>query len=530
MRNKLKYAYLFLGLIWVTSCAQIVNPTGGSKDTTSPEVVSVEPINKTTKFKATKIEIKFNEFIQLNTPNDQVIISPPLENKPEFINKGKVLEIKLKDDLLSNTTYTINFGNAIGDNTENNLLKNYSYVFSTGANIDSNFVAGNVLNAFNNKPEPEATVALYNIDGFNDSTIIKNKPIYITKTNTDGSFTINNLPNNSFKIFAFNDANKNLKIETTEAKAFLNTNINTTDTINRLLTLQVFKPNLHPLQKIVDTFNREPNKFVFIVYQPNLFNVKNNNGNKTYVNHIPNIAGFDTFYVFTSTQNTDTFTVFNITNNSGNNVVRVKHKFIYKANKPVLTITKQLELNDTIKFSLNNPIIKIDTAQITLQKDTIQISYNLLKISDFEYAIVNNWEPKTTYRLAIKDSALYDFYNQYNKQEKAVYATKELKDYANLILNVKVPKDKTHQYILQVLSNDEKTVVYQYIVNQSKQITIDYMLPGTYKIKYIYDTNNNGIWDNGDLNTLIQPEKIGYNTEIINIKAYWDLEQSVLIE
>ncbi len=530
MRNKLINAGCFLGLIWITSCAQIVNPSGGSRDTTAPEVVSVVPNNKSTQFKSSKIEVKFNEFIQLNTPNDQVIISPPLENKPEFINKGKILEIRFKDALLPNTTYTINFGNAIGDNTENNLLKDYSYVFSTGANIDSNFIAGNVLNAFNNKPETEVTIALYNIDGFNDSTIIKNKPIYIGKTNTDGSFSINNLPNQNFKLFAFNDANKNLKIETTEAKAFLNNNINTTDTVNRLLALNVFKPNLHPLQKIVDTFNREPNKYVFIVYQPKLFTVQNTNGNKTYVKHIANIAGFDTFYVFTATQTTDTVTIFNITNTIGKSAVRIKHKSIYKANKPLLTINKQLELNDTIKFSLNNPIIQIDTTQITLLKDTIKIGYNLLKLSEFEYGILSNWEQKTTYRLTINDSALYDFYNQYNKEEKAVYATKELKDYANLVLNVKVPKAKTHQYILQILSSDEKTLAYQFIVNTSTQITIDYMLPGSYKIKYIYDANNNGIWDNGDLNTLTQPEKVGYNTELINLKAYWDLEQSVLIE
>jgi hypothetical protein len=46
----------------------------------------------------------------------------------------------------------------------------------------------------------------------------------------------------------------------------------------------------------------------------------------------------------------------------------------------------------------------------------------------------------------------------------------------------------------------------------------------------INDENNNGIWDNGDFNTNTQPEKIKYLTEQLTLKAYWDLEQSVLIE
>ena len=56
------------------------------------------------------------------------------------------------------------------------------------------------------------------------------------------------------------------------------------------------------------------------------------------------------------------------------------------------------------------------------------------------------------------------------------------------------------------------------------------MLPGTYVIKYIIDTNRNGLWDNGDFNKRQQPEKVGYYPQPITVRAYWDLEQSVLLE
>ena len=63
-----------------------------------------------------------------------------------------------------------------------------------------------------------------------------------------------------------------------------------------------------------------------------------------------------------------------------------------------------------------------------------------------------------------------------------------------------------------------------------QDINIQNILPGTYKLKVVFDENNNGIWDNGDFNTNTQPEKVKYLTEQLILKAYWDLEQSVLIE
>ena len=127
MRKYLNGIGVLLGLM-LASCAQIVNPTGGERDFKAPELANVSPKNYTTNFDEKSIEIKFNEFIQLNNPSEQIIISPPLETKPEFVNKGRLLEIKFKEKLQPNTTYTINFGNAIGDNKENNLVSSATFL------------------------------------------------------------------------------------------------------------------------------------------------------------------------------------------------------------------------------------------------------------------------------------------------------------------------------------------------------------------------------------------------------------------
>jgi uncharacterized UPF0146 family protein len=175
-------------------------------------------------------------------------------------------------------------------------------------------------------------------------------------------------------------------------------------------------------------------------------------------------------------------------------------------------------------------LLKFDTSRIVLTKDSVHLNYKFIKNNDFELQLIYPWEEKTTYRLNIKDSAFLDYYSQYNKAEKVVYAIKSLKDYANLLLHVKVAKKVNYPCLLQLVSNDEKKVHYQFKITINQDINIQNILPGTYKLKVVFDENNNGIWDNGDFNTNTQPEKVKYLTEQLTLKAYWDLEQSVLIE
>lgn len=504
----------------------MVAPTGGDKDNTAPEVLEFNPKNKTTDFTKTKIEITFSEYIQLTKSDEQIIISPPLNTKPNFINKGKILEIKFKESLLPNTTYTINFGNSIGDNKENNTLP-LSYVFSTGSSIDSNFISGEVLNAFTNQPEKDITIGLYETSTYTDSTAYKYKPVYLGKTNINGVFTITNLPTTSFYLLAFNDVNKNLKYDNTESIGFINSPINTADSVVTKTAIRLFKAETYQIGTIVDTFCKEQYKYTFVVYKPNGLTITSTQ-TKQYINKIHANTDLDTFYVFTKTQ--DSSVLFKALNSSNSAPVILKNKSSLKAPKLSTQLTKQVEINDSIKLKFNNPIISIDTARIKLFKDSTQIKYNWIKISDFEYAVAYNWEEKTSYKIQVLDSACKDFYNQYNKKEGSGFTIKALKEYANLLLHITIPPLSKHQYILQLLSDDEKKVCYEFIITKNQDINLINILPGTYKIKYIYDSNGNNGWDNGDFNQKQQPEQVGYFKEKVVIKPYWDLEQSVLIE
>ena len=229
MIRKLKHilitASLLLMAFLAQRCANAVAPTGGPKDERPPVVVEAIPENNSTNFVGKKIEITFDEYITLENANQNVMISPPLSEKPDIKLKNKTVVIKFKEELASNTTYTINFGSAIKDLHEGNLFKNYVYSFSTGNHIDTLCIAGKVLNANDKKPIDGVYVSLYADDRDRlDSLPMTTIPNYFTKTDKEGQFRLNGLADKKYLVFAIKDVNSNLYFDQpNEEVGFLDT-------------------------------------------------------------------------------------------------------------------------------------------------------------------------------------------------------------------------------------------------------------------------------------------------------------------
>lgn len=204
---------VFLMVIFWSQCASPGMPQGGPRDVEPPLPLIEAPLNQSTNFSGDRIIIHFDEFIELKDPNSEILISPPLKEKPDYRIRGKSLVVKFNDTLLPNTTYNIFFGESIVDLTENNPLTAYRYVFSTGNRIDSLSIRGNVNKAFNLEPEEDVFVMLYldNNDTLPfDSLPYHVRPEYLAKTGEDGSFALENLRDLKYKIFAIRDINSNL--------------------------------------------------------------------------------------------------------------------------------------------------------------------------------------------------------------------------------------------------------------------------------------------------------------------------------
>ena len=225
LKHILIAASLLLSALLTQRCANAVAPTGGPQDTMPPVVVDAVPENRNINFIGKKIEITFDEYITLENANQNVLISPPLNEKPDIKLHNKTVVVKFKEDLAPNTTYTINFGSSIKDLHEGNPFKDYVYSFSTGEFIDTLSIAGTILNAEDKKPVENAYVSLYASDRDNlDSLPLSAKPNYISKTDKEGKFRLEGLADQKYLVFALKDVNSNLYFDLpNEEVAFLDT-------------------------------------------------------------------------------------------------------------------------------------------------------------------------------------------------------------------------------------------------------------------------------------------------------------------
>ncbi len=202
------FSLFIISLLYVlavanTGCGQIGMPTGGPKDSIPPRLMSASPKLKSTNVTGNKITLTFNEYVNLQEVQTNVLISPLPKKQPSIDYKLKTVTVKFKDTLLPNTTYSINFGNAIVDNNEGNPLKDFVYVFSTGNQIDSFTLSGRVIIAETGKVDSTLMALLYRQT--DDSAVQKRKPDYIARLSGDGSFTFVNLPAASFNLYALKD-------------------------------------------------------------------------------------------------------------------------------------------------------------------------------------------------------------------------------------------------------------------------------------------------------------------------------------
>ena len=215
---------ILASLIFPSGCANTTQPpSGGLKDTIPPTLVKVTPFPGTTEVSPqnTKLVFTFNEYVKIKDANS-VFLSPPLEKKPKAVIQGKSLVVTFESPLDSNTTYTLDITGAIADNNEGNLFPGYTLVFSTGSQIDSMCMTGIVQDCQTLMPVKGATVMLYKDQA--DSAIFLRRPVAAAKTDDWGFFSVRNIQDTVYRVYAIKDENNNNLYDPDNDKiAFLDT-------------------------------------------------------------------------------------------------------------------------------------------------------------------------------------------------------------------------------------------------------------------------------------------------------------------
>jgi hypothetical protein len=528
--------YILIISAVLTGCAKRGTITGGPKDTIAPIMVSSVPENMTTNFTGKEIRIDFNEYIKVKDVNKQLIISPPLKYQPEIIpmgNASKFISIKIKDTLPPNTTYNFNFGQSITDNNEGNPYTQFRFVFSTGAYIDSLKVQGEIKDAHEIKTDNFVTVMLYEAnETFNDSTIYKEKPMYVTNTlDSIKIFSIQNIKQGKYHLFAMKDVGKNYVYNPKSDKiAFLGAPLNVPN--DTLFRLDLFKEKLpFKSQKLsVESSNR-----LYLPYEGSgakdiKVKVSNAANGEALRSRISALKNKDSLQLWIPRGIKDSIKV-TVDQPGGEKSYTVKYKEMKAADSLSVDAVQRGGLHFRERFTLTTttPLENIDLGKITLiNKDSVAVPFTHTR-DDFNQQVIFDFEKKENekYRMQFMPGAFTDFYGKQNDTLSYKLATKAYTDYGNMY--VKLHNVKRFPVIVELISDKGEVLASAYSEKET-ELEFKLMEPRKYIVRLIYDDNKNHEWDTGDYLKKIQPEEVIYKMDEKNpkkvkeveIRAIWD--------
>ncbi|WP_066222128.1 Ig-like domain-containing protein [Formosa haliotis] len=528
--------FLFISVLCliIANCANRGTPTGGEKDVDPPVIVRSVPENFSTNFKGNEIRVYFDEYVKIKDLSKQLIISPPMTTAPEITPLGsasKYITIKIYDTLAPNTTYAFNFGNSIIDNNESNPFPYYKYVLSTGSYIDSLTVSGIISDATIKKPDNFVSIGLYEVDStFNDSIIYKEKPKYVTNTlDSLTTFSLENIKAGKYLLVAMKDENQDFKFQQkTDKIGFLGGYIEVPkDTIYRLklfkedLDFKPFRPRLISRGKIafgfqgdyenmnIDIISDTPPDFEHTV-------TKDEKSDSLMYWYRPKFEVDSLrFKIGYKNKAIDTFTV------------KISEKY------PDSLVLKgspsgNINFNDDFILSATTPFKALNSSKISLiDKDSTTIPYTT-KLDTIHNKLSFLFEKKesTKYRLQLLPEAITDFFDNKNDTLQYIFQTKAYDDYPNvrvILQNAKYP-------VIVQLTDQMGEVKAERYSTEPEPIDFTYMANGKYLLRVIYDENGNKKYDTGNFLKKIQPERISYFPETLDVRVGWDLVQDFTLK
>ncbi len=519
---------LFSLTLVIFGCANRQLPQGGPRDHDPPKLLKATPANETRHFNAKVIQLDFDEFFKLTNTYVEITMSPTPAKTPDYKIRKKSLIITLKDSLEKNTTYVINFGKAIADVNESNVLKNFTYVFSTGAHIDSLSISGKVINTVTGDREKEATVMLFTLK--QDSTNFgKKRPSIFTTTDTAGNFALHNLHPDDYKIYALKEKTVNKIYDNDqELIAFATHTVHLTrDTENVELRLFRQTPDKFRLLerkfdldgKMFFAFNKPlDNPSVKITYPPDFDQQKIVDISKTK----------DTATVFMRNMNFDSIRVAFFDNNKPLDTIYLrkgkKESFVRNlAFQYNISGDNKLRPNTDLIIKANIPIESFDASLINLKEDSTDVTNFTVEKDTANPRILKllyKWHQVNNYTLIFNADAFTDIYGDKNRRVTKRFNIDKPENYSLLTLTATVP-DTGKSYIVELLT-DRDVKLRSDVIHKNTSIVYKNYINGKYKVRVVYDDNNNGKWDSGNVKLKKQPENIWVNPTIITLRPNWD--------
>ncbi len=473
MRNRIfisafsALALLFSTVINGPGCANIVPPQGGPRDTIPPVLLKSNPGDSTRNFTGNKIVFTFDEFVEVQDIQNNLLVSPMARINPVVDYKLREVTVKLKDSLEANTTYSLDFGKSLKDITEGNFIKDFRYTFSTGAYIDSLELRGSVIMAETGKADSTLIVLLYT--NKDDSAVVKEKPKYIARLDGKGNFHFKNLPARTFYLYALKDEGG--------MRRYLNEK-------------QAFAFADQPVDMLVK--NAPISLYAYAKKEPAPVQIDDIGSGKPKPG-----SGSEKRLKFQT----------NLSNNQQD-------------------LLGDLTLNfETPLKKLDSTGLRLYTDS-TYQP--VNVSEFLPDSLGRSVTLRNSWKENTLYNLVLdKEFAEDSTGRKLFKTDTITFFTKKKTDYGTLKIRFrKLELEKNP--VIQLVNG--LGVVSSYPLTGS-EFSLALINPGDYEVRILFDANKNGSWDPGQFfGTRRQPEKVTLIGRKITIKPNWTNEYDIDVQ
>ena len=463
---------LFGGALFMqTGCARMVPPSGGPRDSLPPVLVKAVPRDSSLHVPLTglKIQLDFDEYIQVDNPTANLVINPVLKTYPIVENKYKSITIKIKDTLEPNTTYTFNFGNAIKDVNEGNVFRHFTYIFSTGSALDSGSLFGSVRIARNNKVDSTLLVVLHR--HHDDSAIAKEPPRYVARLDSLGRFRFRHIATGEYSIYALKDLGDRKYHDKTELFAFYDHDVTVTS-----------RP--------------QPADSIFMFAYAELQAKPKTSGTQTSAAKKNIKKGEIKLHVSTSLQG-----------------------------------GKQDLLSDLfITYDVPLDMAKLDTTGLQITDTLYRPLKYKLYIPDttrMRFGIKYPWKEDSVFKLIIGKSFATDTSGiAIGRSDTLTFHTAKESEYGSLTMRLH-NFDLSRHPVLQLVQNDK---VVDSIVVTGPLIERPLYHPGEYELRVLYDTNQNGTWDPGSFFGVHKQPEIVVKPKVPKLKVRgngWENEYDV---
>lgn len=578
-------------LLWVAiatsllyACANMASPNGGPYDELPPKFISSTPAPDQLNYKGKKVEILFDELIQVDKPTENVIITPPQAMQPVIRANGRRVLVELEDTLRENTTYTIDFTNSIADNNEKNILENFSFAFSTGDQIDTLQISGVLLDAATLEPMPGITIGVHT--DLVDSAFTTTPFVRTSRTNDRGAFTIRNMAPGTYRIYALEDVMRTYKYsQPGQQIAFgdslivptfeLTTRQDTTwkdsltiDTIQTVpythflpdnIALRLFKekaerqymlrPERNEEKILTLRFNAPVDSFPvpvpvnFTPSEESWYYLQAEEEGRTLKYWLTDSLVWqqDTLSLSVDYLKSDSLNQLQPQTDTVNFVMRHRSKAEPKKKKkkddepePIeflgvnIAPSGTLEMTDTLSITFMEPVANLDSSLFRLERmvDSTWTAVDFRFFPDtansLRFFILRPWQYAEEYRLTVDSATVFSVYGKWNNGLSNAFKLKKEEEYGHLFINL-IGVDTTTAFV--ELLNSSDVPVRKAKVKERGALFMD-LRPDKYYARLTIDLNGNGEWDTGNYAEKRQPELVIYCPKQFQIMQNWQVDET----